>query len=205
MSNKNTSNKSFSISPSYLKKEFENDVTPINRKNNNRKKREKTIESKPEIIREINKNVTLKNGRHFRKTQASIVISINQDTLIHKLPFLYIEDTKVKNYEKIYSELLKLFELKNDDEDFDDFKNAPLKLLVQKSSNKNNNDLDMLYNLTDYINIIKKPPKIRTMYDIHLISHYLSKTKLGKSFRDEFRNEEIYGKLITFCSVEIKY
>ena len=205
MSNKNTSNKSFSISPSYLKKEFENDVTPINRKNNNRKKREKTTESKPEIIREINKNVTLKNGRHFRKTQASTVISINQDTLIHKLPFLYIEDTKVKNYEKIYSELLKLFELKNDDEDVDDFKNAPLKLLVQKSSNKNNNDLDMLYNLTDYINIIKKPPKIRTMYDIHLISHYLSKTKLGKSFRDEFRNEEIYGKLITFCSVEIKY
>ena len=43
------------------------------------------------------------------------------------------------------------------------------------------------------------------MYDIHLISHYLSKTKLGKSFKDEFHNDEIYGKLITFCSVEIKY
>ena len=205
MSNKNTSNNSYSISPSFVKKEFEIGETPINLKNNSKKKREKTPESKPVIIRHINKNVTLKNGRHFRKIQASIVLSINPDTWVHKLPFLYIEDTKVKNYEKIYSELLKLFELKNDDEDINDFKNLPLKLLAQKSSSKNNNDLDIFYNTTDYINLIKKPPKVRTMYDIHLISHYLSKTKLGKSFKDEFHNDEIYGKLITFCSVEIKY
>ena len=205
MSNKNVSNNSYSISSSFLKKEFEGGVSPINLKNNGKKKREKTPESKPIIKRQINKNVTLKDGRHFRKTQASIVISINPDTWVYKLPFLYIEDSKVKNYEKIYSELLKLFELKNDDEDFNDLKNIPLRLLGQKSSNKNNNDLDMFYNATDYINLIKKPPKVRTMYDIHLISHYLSKTKLGKSFKDEFRNDEIYGKLITFCSVEIKY
>ena len=205
MSNKNVSNNSYSISSSFLKKEFEGGVSPINLKNNGKKKREKTPESKPIIKRQINKNVTLKDGRHFRKTQASIVISINPDTWVYKLPFLYIEDSKVKNYEKIYSELLKLFESKNDDEDFNDLKNIPLRLLGQKSSNKNNNDLDMFYNATDYINLIKKPPKVRTMYDIHLISHYLSKTKLGKSFKVEFRNDEIYGKLITFCSIEIKY
>ena len=205
MSNINDSNKSYSISPSFLKKEFETDLTPTNLKNIDKKKREKTPESKPVIIRQINKNVTLKNGRHFRKTQASIVISINPDTWVHKLPFLYVEDSKVKNYEKVYSELLKLFELKKEDKDINDFKNIPLRLLSQKRSSKNNNDLDIFYNTTDYINLIKKPPKVRTMYDIHLISHYLSKTKLGISFKDEFRNEEIYGKLITFCSVEIKY
>ena len=127
MSNKNASNNSYSISPSFLKKEFEGGVSPINLKNNGKKKREKTPESKPIIKRQINKNVTLKDGRHFRKTQASIVISINPDTWVYKLPFLYIEDSKVKNYEKIYSELLKLFELKNDDEDFNDLKNIPLR------------------------------------------------------------------------------
>ena len=43
------------------------------------------------------------------------------------------------------------------------------------------------------------------MLDVYLIMKFLSKTKLGKSFRDEFPEEEMYGKLITFCSMEIKY
>ena len=127
------------------------------------------------------------------------------DTWVHKLPFLYVEDSKVKNYEKIYSELLRLFEIKTDKEDIDNNKNIPFKALEQKSANNKSNDLDTFYSTADYINIIKKPPKVRTMYDIHLISHFLTKTKLGQSFRDEFSNDEIYGKLITFCSVEIKY
>ena len=202
MSNKNDSNNSYSISPSFLKKQFEDNKPPINLKSNGTKEREITPESEPFQIRNLNKKSSLRNGKHFRKTQEAINISISPDTWVYNLPFLYNEDSKVKNYEKIYSKLLKLFEIKNDQDDIDNFKNIPLRMLGQKSSN--NNDLDMFYNTTDYINLIKKPPKIRTMYDIHLISHYLTKTKLGKSFKDEFCNVDIYGKLITFFSIEIK-
>ena len=42
---------------------------------------------------------------YSRKTQASIVFSINPNKLMDKHPFLYIEDSKVKNYDKIYSKL----------------------------------------------------------------------------------------------------
>ena len=203
MSNKNDSNNSYSISPSFLKKQFEDNKQPINLKSNGTKEREITPESEPFQIRNLNKKSSLKNGKHFRKTQEAINISISPDTWVYNLPFLYNEDSKVKNYEKIYSKLLKLFEIKNDQDDIDNFKNIPLRMLGQKSSN--NKDLDMFYNTTDYINLIKKPPKIRTMYDIHLISHYLTKTKLGKSFKDEFCNVDMYGKLITFFSIEIKY
>ena len=205
MSNKNVSNNSYSISPSFLKKQFEDDKHPINLKSNGTKEIEKTPESEPFQIRNLNKKSSLKNGKHFRKTQEVISMSISPDTWVYNLPFLYNEDSKVKNYEKIYSELLKLFEIKNEQDDIDNFKNIPLRMLGQKSSNKNNNDLDIFYNTTDYINLIKKPPKIRTMYDIHLISHYLTKTQLGKSFKDEFCNVDIYGKLLTICSIEIKY
>ena len=205
MSNKKDSNNSYSVSPSFSKNEFKNIFTPVNLKGIREKEREKTPELKPLKIRNINKNLTLQNRKSFRKAQESIILSVAPDTWVHKLPFLYVEDSKVKNYEKIYSELLRLFEIKTDKEDIDNNKNIPFKALEQKSANNKSNDLDTFYSTADYINIIKKPPKVRTMYDIHLISHFLTKTKLGQSFRDEFSNDEIYGKLITFCSVEIKY
>ena len=77
-------------------------------------------------------------------------------------------------------------------------------------NNKNKNyfsrDIDSFKNILDYITIIKKPPNERTMLDLYLIVNCLSNTKLGQYFKEEFDdNKEIFEKLITFCSVEIKH
>ena len=55
------------------------------------------------------------------------------------------------------------------------------------------------------IGIIRKKPEKRTLGDLLQIIKYLTITKLGKYFKDEFEQKEIYEKLITFCGVEIRY
>jgi len=141
----------------------------------------------------------MKNKKQFRRSQESIVAVITADTWVNRLPFLYEENRKHKNYERIYFEILKLFGKKNKDDDVDNYYTS------QRNLNISSNDLDSFYTLADYINIMKKPNNVRTMHDIYLIMHVLSKTNLSKSFRDEFNSVEIYGKLIAFCSMELKY
>ena len=160
-------------------------------------------------------------------------ISINEDTLVYDLHFFSseIKIKKIQYYEKISSELKKLFDnlddqnyisyrKKNNDKNsennnknniFDKEKND--KSDNNKESNNNENKQLKstskkydLFTIFDYIDIIKISPNKRTMRDIYMISNLLSTTKLGKYFKDEFDdNKEIYEKLITFCSVELQY
>ena len=64
------------------------------------------------------------------------------------------------------------------------------------------------YNISEIfriIGIIRKNPEKRTMGDVLQIIKYLTITKLGKYFKEEFEQKEIYEKLITFCGVEMRY
>ena len=194
----NILNNSFSIPPSYSNTHFSNIFEPIVFLEI-KKKRAKSPEQVLSKFRKLNKAITMKNKKQFRRSQESIVAVITADTWVNRLPFLYEESRKHKNYERIYFEILKLFGKKNKDDDLDNYYTS------QRNLNISSNDLDSFYTLADYINIMKKQNNVRTMHDIYLIMHVLSKTNLSKSFRDEFNSEEIYGKLIAFCSMELKY
>ena len=205
MFNKNVLNNSYTIPKSYSNEKFSNIFTPIKSQETKKKKRAKTTKEINQKIKSLNKALSLKYKKNYKKSQESITQVINADTLVNRLPFLYVENKKAKNYERIYFELIKLFEKKKKDEVEDDHYVRLYNNSYEKNINTSNNDLEMFYGTNDYINIIKKPPNLRTMLDIYLIIKCLSKTRLGESFKNEFSEESIYGKLITFCSMEFKY
>ena len=208
---KNVLNNSYSVSPYYSNNKFTNIFQPIESnviKNIRKLKTPKKVYKKQKILKKELSVKYKKNNR--RRTPKLLVITIDANTLVNKLPFLYTAYSTEKNYEGIYFELIKLFNKTIEDENEDKDKK---KDKVQPNSNsnekiKNSSDkkgIDACIEINDIIRIIKKPTKERTMLDVYLIMQFLSKTKLGKSFRDEFPEEEKYGKLITFCSMEIKY
>ena len=205
MLNKNVLNNSYTIPLSYSKEKFSDIFTSIKPEENKKKKRPKTAKQINQKMKNLNKALSIKNKKIYKRSQQSLVTAFNADTLVNRLPFLYTENKKTKDYERIYFELIKLFEKKKENEDKDEQYIQLYNNSAEKNMNTSNNGLDIYYGINDYINIIKKAPNVRTMLDIYLTIKFLSKTRLGKSFRDEFSDNTIYGKLITFCSMEIKY
>ena len=55
------------------------------------------------------------------------------------------------------------------------------------------------------IDIVKKAPEKRTMLDLLKVVKYLTTTKLGNYFKQEYENKKVFEKLITFCGVEMRY
>ena len=55
------------------------------------------------------------------------------------------------------------------------------------------------------IDIVKKAPEKRTMLDLLKVVKYLTTTKLGNYFKQEYENKKVFEKLVTFCGVEMKY
>ena len=55
------------------------------------------------------------------------------------------------------------------------------------------------------VEIVKKAPEKRTMFDLLKVVKYLTTTKLGNYFKQEFENKKVFEKLVTFCGVEMKY
>ena len=55
------------------------------------------------------------------------------------------------------------------------------------------------------IDIVKKAPEKRTMLDLLKVVKYLTTTKLGYYFKQEYENKKVFEKLVTFCGVEMKY
>ena len=174
------------------------------------------IKPNNKISLNINQLNTSNYSKKKRNKNNSIIIS--NDTLIYSLPFLLNDKTKKnKNYERISFELKNLFNLRGNnninyiikkDNNKDNNKDNKKDNNKDNNKNKNNNSIDFedTNNILEYIRKIKIPPNQRTMVDIYLIYNWLSKTKLAKYFKEEFDdNNEIYEKLITFCSIEIKH
>lgn len=138
---------------------------------------------------------------NLKNKRESVLSTIN--TLVYNLPFMSNEKTKSnKIYSKIALELKKIFYISPNDE-IEDNKDNNDNNQQKKNISKN---LSQLSNILDYKTIIRRPPNERSMLDLYLIIKYLSNTKLGTFFKEEFDdNIEIYDKLITFCAVEIQY
>ena len=134
---------------------------------------------------------------------------INYDTKIYSISsFVNYKNKKNKNYEKLSLELKNLFNIWNDNKTniYECESNIKKNDKEEQKKNINKNNLDISYDILDYINVIKKPQNERTMIDLYMIVNCLSKTNIGKYFREEFdNNKEIFEKLITFCSVEIQH
>ena len=207
MFNKNVLNNSYTIPKSYSNEKFSNIFVPIGRHEKKHKRRVKTPRALNQGFRRLNKQASIKFRKNFKKSQESILTNITPETWVNRLPALYLnmDNRKMKNYERIYFELIKLFEKKKENVENDDYYVKLYQNSEERNMNSSNNEIEAYYNINDYITVVKKPPYIRTMLDIYLILKFLSKTKLGQSFRDEFSDDEIYGKLITFCCLEIKY
>ena len=133
----------------------------------------------------------LDNSKNRKLRSKRNSISITPETSVFSLPYVVndLRNKKKINYEKISNDLKNLFNIES--------KNKKISL-------SDNNDL--LYDALDYINLIKKSPNERTMIDLYMIANYLSNSKLGLFFKDEYdNNKEIFEKLIIFLSVEIKH
>ena len=173
----------------------------------------------------ITLNLNLQKETNFSKKKLikskKSSLLIDEKTLVYNLPYFSgdIKSRKNKNYDKISLELNHLFNLWDGKNNFQNSKvtektqNNKSKDNMQNDNNnkiqKNNyisKEMNLYYNIFEYINIIQKLPNERTMLDVFIIVNFISNTKLGQYFKDEFDdNKEIYEKLITFCSVEIKY
>ena len=148
-----------------------------------------------------------KKKKYNKSKDNSFVITY--DTKIFSIPF-FSNDSKSKknrNYEQLLLELNKLFNSRtNENNIYQDSINIKQNKDENKKQNNNKKYIDLPNNILDYISIIKKPINERTMADLYLINKCLSKTKIGKYFKTEFNNnKEIFEKLITFCSVEIRH
>ena len=205
MFNKNVLNNSYTTPRSYSNDKFSKIFTRIKPREIKKRNRAKTARQIEQNLKKLNKALSIKNRKMLKKSQESISVTFNADTWVNKLPFLYKENKKVKNYERIYFELNKLFEKEKKNEENENYYIQLYNNSGEKNMNTSNNDLEIDYDIDDYIKIVKKAPNVRTMLDVYLIIKFLSKTRLGKSFKDEFIDKEIFGKLITFCGMEIKY
>ena len=89
----------------------------------------------------------------------------------------------------------------NDIEDGFDFANM--------NNNLKLNEMNYCYdNVIEIMKIVERviiPPEERKMGDLLEIVKFLTTTKLGIYFKENFEKKEIFEKLITFCGVEMKY
>ena len=64
---------------------------------------------------------------------------------------------------------------------------------------------DKKFNFLEVVQRLKIPPEKRTIRDILRIKTYITQSKLGISFIEEFTDLNIVEKLINFCSIEMLY
>ena len=143
-------------------------------------------------------------------------------------------ENKNKNYEKISNEI-KRMEFKNNiekeklkkkivqiTERLSNFNNLP-KNDKNKNEEKEEEKIDKLldlqkkklevmeferdkkFNFLEVVQRLKVPPEKRTIRDILRIKTYITQSKLGITFIEEFTDTNIVEKLINFCSIEMLY
>ena len=64
---------------------------------------------------------------------------------------------------------------------------------------------DKKLNYIELIQKLKIPPEQRTIRDILRIKTYVENSNLGKNFKEEFLDINLYEKLIYFCCIEMRY
>ena len=167
------------------------------------------INNNEKQMKNINKRNTFKSKINNEK---EIIRKIDSNFLVYNSP--YLQKSKINNYNGLCNDLkeleIQLYKknrIKNsnylhitDDIEYE------IAIMREKSeindSGYDFNNNEVIFNI---IEIIKKDPEKRTMSDLLKIVKYLTTTKLGQYFKDEFEQKEVFEKLITFCGVEIRY
>ena len=119
MLHKNVFNNSYSKPISFSRDKLLNIFIPIEHRDIKKVRRAKTHRLIVFNYRKLIKNSTNRNKKVLRKSKESVVLTFNANTWVNRLPFVYLDNRKTKNYEKIYFEVLKLFENKNKEKEED--------------------------------------------------------------------------------------
>ena len=166
---------------------------------NNNKKEKKII---------IKQNTSIKNTNSEKED----IKQIEPDSLVYNSP--YLSKTKINDYYGLCNDLKELeikLHIKNriknsNNLNITDEIESEIAIMREKSEiNDFGYDFNNIEEIIKLIEIIKNPPEKRTMIELLKIVKYLTSTKLGKYFKEEFEQKEIYEKLITFCGVEMRY
>ena len=153
--------------------------------------------------------------------------TISLDSVVYEI----FGENKNKNYEKIINEIKKVEQkseveksqlqkkisqmskrlsnfqisnnIENDDEEIKNFEkllNLQTKKLEMMEFEK-----DKKFNLVELLIKIKIPPEKRTIRDILRIKTYISQSRIGISYNEEFTDKDIAEKLIYFLCIEMRY
>ena len=178
-------------------------------------------------------NVPSKTNRFSRYLSKKKSYRIKpEDTLVYDILFDYLTDDnkRIRNYERATNEIKKAEQKKVEERARLQRKMSLIQRRLDDPMNKNNlqikdenklfeielnlrnNALEMKYNSdNNKINFIvllqklKIPPEQRTIKDVIKIKPYIEKSKLAKTFNEEFTDINIVEKLINFCCIEMYY
>jgi len=178
------------------------------KRENNINKIDKRI-SKEEIKKEENNSTTNLNREIDIKNNQII----DPNFLVYNSK--YLSKSKINNYNGLCEELKTLeieYYIKNtikntNNLDIGEELEYEIELMKEKSEiNENGYDFYNIKEIKKIIEIIKINPEKRKMIDLLKITKYLTTTKLGRYFKEEFfEQKQIFEKLITFCGVEMRY
>jgi CRP-like cAMP-binding protein len=172
-----------------------------------------TDKNKNENIAITNQNISNNNLKNLNKDNEKDNNSNNDlNTLVYDSS--YLSKTKIKDYNGLYYEL-KMLEIElyrrnrikncNNVGLIEEINLEVANMREKLEINDSGYDFNNISEIFNIIGIIKKSPEERRMLDLLKIVKYLTVTKLGQYFREEFEQKEIFEKLITFCGVEMRY
>ena len=179
---------------------------------------------------ELNQILSLDEKRLSSKKLEQL---INLDTVVYEI--YGFGESRIKDYGKISAEIKQVEQLAKTEKAklkkkimqmnkrLNDTKEANLHNANKNEENNDENVQNKLLNLQskklmmmeferdkkfNFIEVIQKLkilPEKRTIRDILRIKTYISQSKLGLSFKDEFTDISIVEKLIHFCCIEMRY
>ena len=196
---------------------------------------EKKTKNNEENYEEIENSFLLKDNDSKVIASSSLLPNISKkgdkEMTLDFVVYEIFGESKIKNYEKIISEIKKV-EQKSEKDKVQlkkKINQMSKKLSSFNTSNKTERDDEEKKNFERLINLqtrrlemmeyeknrkvnfvdiamkVKIPPEKRTIRDILRIKSYIDQSKLGNTFKEEFSDKNVAEKLIYFLSIEMRY
>ena len=205
----------------------------INKDNN--KGTEKEIENEQDKETNSNKNEEqLSSSTIVRSVSKKKIEKLEKILTLDSVVYDIFDsgDNKNKNYEKISNEIKRVEYKNNIEKEKLKKKIVQITERLSKINNLHKNDKnkeeeeekidklldlqkkklevmeferDKKFNFLEVVQRLKVPPEKRTIRDILRIKTYITQSKLGINFVEEFTDTNIVEKLINFCSIEMLY
>ena len=187
-----------------IKEESKEKVNSVKKKDKN--KNEKQITNKEEENSLNNTNTNIQND--INKSNIKLV---DPYSIVYNSKFINM--SKINDYNGLCDEL-KLLEIQLNVEDriknnnylnFEEELKTDISMMGKSELNDFGYNFNNIQEIFDIIKKVKKSPERRNMIDLLKIVKYLTTTNLGKYFKKEIEQKEIFEKIITFCGVEMRY